>query len=173
MSGRRTKIAAMRLASLLLLAACGTSSSTHDVVGPFTGDTHTYYVDAFTFPKSSMEARMLGDDLDGDRTADNQLGEVTSELASLGTNDLNTHAADILAAGAIRSTFVIQADDLQNDPSVGVGYIGAPGEDATPVGGVLVNGVFSSNRTATSATPPPSTTRRSRASGCCSDRRPR
>lgn len=137
----------MRLACLLLIAACGTSSPP-DVVGPFTGDVRTYYVDSFTFPMTSMDAREIADDLGGDPAVDNQLGAGTAALANLG-DDLTTHAPDMIAAHVISSTFEIQADDLQDDPTAGVRYIGAAGDTAVEIGGTITGGTFLSNRTAT------------------------
>lgn len=138
----------MRLACLLLIAACGTNDAPRDVVGPFTGDVHTYYVDSFVFPQTSIDARNLGDDLNGDKTVDNQLGATTAGLANFG-NDLTTHTADMIASGVLRSTFEIHADDRMDDATVGVRYLGAPGADAVEVGGTLIAGTFVSNRTAT------------------------
>jgi len=139
----------MRLACLLLIAACGTSSPP-DVVGPFTGTTHTYYIDAFTLPMHSTEARAMGDDLDGDHMVDNWLGSSIGALAGLG-NDITTHGGDMLAAGVIKSRFEILADDLDNDETVGVRYVGDDDDAASMmVGGTLRNGVFVSNRTRTS-----------------------
>jgi hypothetical protein len=47
------------------------------------------------------------------------------------------------------SAVLIQADTLVDDDSVGVSYIGRPGDTSVAVGGRFVGGVFSSNRTAT------------------------
>jgi len=131
---------------LLLIAIAGCSSSpSSDVVGPFTGPIHRFAIDAITVPRDSAEADRYAADLDGDGKPENQLGLVTAVLAS--TNDLSIHASDMIAAGALASSIEIQADDLGDDDSVGVRYLGADGEVATAAGGRLVAGSFRSNRT--------------------------
>ena len=69
----------MRVAFLLALAACGTSNG-DDVVGPFTGTVHRYYLDDVTVPLTTDQARRLGDDLDGDGDGDNRLGATLATL---------------------------------------------------------------------------------------------
>jgi len=138
----------MRVAWLLLIAACGTSSPP-DVVGPFTGDIRTYYVDAFSLPTHAADAREMGDDLDGDHMVDNELGLSIGSLAGLG-NDITTHGGDMLAAGVIKSKFEIIADDIDNDETVSVRYVGDDLDSVSMmVGGTMRNGVFVSNRTRT------------------------
>lgn len=127
----------------IMLAACNADGD-GEVTGPFTGAIQRYVVDGFTLPISNVMARDLGDDLDGDRTVDNQLGMVVSTLNSLG--NLNTHGADILAAGALTSVVDMQADDPLNDDRVGVWYRGAESDEATVLGGTLIDGVFASTR---------------------------
>lgn len=134
----------MRRLGLLALAAC--SSHGGDVVGPFTGPVHRYVVDTMTLPVTSDQAHELGDDLDGDGTINNQLGVVFSALTS--TGDATTHIPDMIASGALASSVEIQANDLDNDESVGVKYYGVDGASATAFGGTLRAGVFASNRTA-------------------------
>lgn len=136
----------MRIAaSLLLIAACASEPGTGDITGPFTGTTHRFAVDAIDMPATNSEAREFADDLDGDGDADNQLGMVVASLAS---QDLTTkYGADMIAAGAIASSFEIVADDLMNDPTVSVLYRGADGEAAIAVGGEIIDGHFKSNRT--------------------------
>ncbi|MGE5182952.1 MAG: hypothetical protein ACM31C_12855, partial [Acidobacteriota bacterium] len=117
----------MRPLLLLALAACTTSSSS-DIVGPFTGPVHRYVVDRFTLAANTMQARQLGDDLNGDGSIDNELGAVTGTLATY--MDLTAHAPDMIASGAIASTLELQADDLTSDREVGATYRGASGDPA-------------------------------------------
>lgn len=139
----------LRLAALaLLLAACGGDS---DVVGPFTGTVQRFTIDRFDLPLNNTDAREFADDLDGDDHADNQLGMVIGTLNAYG--NVTKHSTDMIASGALASFVEIQVDDLQNDPTVGVWYYGAEGEAATPMGGTLENGVFRSNRAATTKHP--------------------
>jgi len=75
-------------------------------------------------------------------------------IASLfGIGDGNKHGADSLASGAIASSVLVQADDLAFDDSAGVLYFGSDGADATVAGGTLEGGIFTSNRTRTTAVP--------------------
>lgn len=135
----------MRLTWCLVLAACATSKS-GDVVGPFTGDVHTYYVDRILVPTSAAQGRDDGDDLDGDRTVDNQLGAATDALAY--ENDITMYDAEMIAAGVVRARVEIRADDPMNDPTVGVTLFGSEQDTtAVEVGGTLLGGVFRSNRT--------------------------
>jgi hypothetical protein len=130
----------------LVLVGC-MGSDTKDIVGPFTGPAHRFVVDRFSLPTTHEAATAIGDDLDGDDHADNVLGHC---LATLATDDnLTTHADDMVASGAITSIVEIQADDLQNDPSVGVRYFGADGDATSVVGGSIAGGIFVSNRTST------------------------
>jgi hypothetical protein len=123
---------------------CACSEST-DVTGPFTGTTHRFVVDAIQIPRDSNEAAALAADLDGDGAADNQLGNVTGVLAT--TSDLTPHAPDMIAAGGLASIVLIQADDLVDDASVGVAYLGSADAPATVAGGRFAGGAFVSNRT--------------------------
>lgn len=131
-----------------VLAGC-TSEPSDEVTGPFTGEPRRYVVDSFTLPLNNTMARELARDIDGDDVVDNQLGMVISTLAQ--QNNITKHAADMIASGAIHSTVYIQADDLLDDPTVGVTYHGSDGDDATAVGGRFEDGVFVSNRTATTS----------------------
>ncbi|HEU4615819.1 MAG TPA: hypothetical protein VFS15_27170 [Kofleriaceae bacterium] len=126
-----------------LLGAC--SGDGNDVTGPFTGESRRFVVDAVRVPRDGSEAMQLAADLDGDGAPENAFGNVTGVLGT--TNDLSTHAADMIASGALASTVTIQADDLTDDDSVGVTYHGADGEPATVAGGRFVGGAFVSNRT--------------------------
>lgn len=141
----------MRLVPLLLLAACGSEPSDGDITGPYTGPTHRFVVDAIDVPMNNTTAREYADDLDGNKTRDNQLGSVLSSLS--GNGNLTTHGPDMIAAGSIASSVEIVAHDLENDPIVSVLYRGAPGEAAIAVGGSLEAGTFRSNRTATTEVP--------------------
>lgn len=138
-----------RALALAALVACGGDSD--DIVGPFSGPVHRFVVDRITVPRDTAEAQVYASDLDGDGELDNQLGAVTAVLSSIG--DLSEHGADMLAAGAIASTVELQADDLVDDPTVGVTYVGADGDVSTVAGGRLVGGAFVSNRTATTSHP--------------------
>jgi hypothetical protein len=133
----------------LVLASCGTSSD--DVVGPFTGDTHRYALDAIEFPTSHEQALDFGGDLDGDGTPDNQLGSVFGNLAA--QHNINEHAFDIIAGGVIATSLEITADDPLNDSTVGVRYLGTPDSPFVELGGKLSDGWFRSNRTATTNAP--------------------
>jgi len=141
----------LRASLLIAVTACSTAPPSDDVVGPFTGARHRFVIDRFELPRNTVEARELGDDLDGDLEADNALGSVLSTLA--GQDNLTMHADDMLASGAISSSIEIQADDLVRDHEVGVWYFGAAGDPATPVGGRIIDGVFAGNRTATTLVP--------------------
>ena len=133
------------------LAACGDSEEPKDVVGPFTGQTHRFVVDAIDLPDSTLEAGNLGGDLDGKGHPDNQLGVVVGSLKSQG--NVTAHGSDMLAAGTVRMTIEITADDLVDDPTVGVKITGLDDTRVIEVGGRLVDGKFISNRTAETAVP--------------------
>ncbi len=141
----------MRLVAWLgvvLATACSDPSS--DIVGPFTGSLHRYFVDRIEVPRDSSQAEAVAADLDGDGKADNKFGSATSVLA--GINDLSLHGADMIAAGKIASFVEIHADDLTADASAGVYYLGFGGTFATDplavvVGGSFTGGAFTPNRT--------------------------
>jgi hypothetical protein len=136
------------IACSLLLVACAEEG---DVVGPFTGETRRFVVDSFTFPATNMEAREMAADLTGEGGTDNSLGMVIATLANMG--NVTEHSAEMVAAGAVLSSLEITADDFRNDDSVSVTFIGAPDEDATPMGGRFRDGTYVSNRTATTDRP--------------------
>ena len=146
----------MRIAVLVLVAACG-SSGNGDVVGPYTGTIQRYTVDTLTLPTSDDQVHAFGDDLDGNGTIDNALGNVVSALISVG--DGSTHAADMIAAGTLASSVDIQADDLTDDDTVAVDYRGSDGDNVVVAGGKFIAGVFSSNRTRTTHVPGEATVR--------------
>ena len=140
----------MRLSLLLpVLAAC--TGGTNDVTGPFTGATTRFAIDRYDLPLTYDQATTLGDDLDNNRTIDNQIGRLFASLAQ--DNNLTTYATSMAAVGLLPSTIEIQADSLDDDDSVGVSYIGRPGDTAVPAGGRIVGGNFRSNRTAVTAHP--------------------
>lgn len=139
------------LLAVIAIAACYSPPSSDDVVGPFTGQVHRFAVDDFTFPMNNTQAREIGDDLDGDRHVDNQLGMV---ISTLGTQGLVTmHDDDIIGAGVVRSVVEIEADDLTFDDEVGVRYLGAEGAPAIVVGGRIEDELFIPNRTRTTRVP--------------------
>jgi hypothetical protein len=137
-------------AALLLIAACS-SDANDDVTGPFTGPTQRFVVDRIAVPSTNDETVAFAGDLDGNGTAENKLGLVMATLAS--TGDLSADGGSMIASGALASIVEIQADDLVDDSSVGVRYLGADGDAATVAGGVLAGGEFRSNRTATTRVP--------------------
>jgi hypothetical protein len=134
-----------------LLAACGDANEANDVLGPFSGQTHRFVVDAIDLPLNSNDARNFGGDVDGDGMRDNQLGLVLGTLSS--EDNLTTHGKDMIAAGRVRLIVEITADDLVDDPTVGVRIIGDESAPLVELGGTLVNGTFVSNRTATTKVP--------------------
>ncbi|HET9990132.1 MAG TPA: hypothetical protein VFQ65_16490 [Kofleriaceae bacterium] len=129
------------------LAACANDVSSGDVVGPFTGATRRFAIDHYGLPVTNTAARMVGDDLNGDKAVDNQLGLVFSSLAT--QLDLAPSPMAMWSAGVLPTTLLVQADDFVDDPSVGVSYLGKPGDTAVPAGGTFVAGTFASNRTRT------------------------
>ncbi len=133
----------MRIWFVAVLLGCSAEST--DVTGPFTGPTHRFVVDGIVVPRDSSEAGRLAADLDGDGAPDNAFGNVTGVLAT--TNDLSTHAPDMIASGALASVVTLQADDLTADDAAGAVYLGAEGEPAVIAGGRLTAGAFVSNRT--------------------------
>jgi len=94
---------------------------------------------------------ILADDLDGDGTRDNQLGMVIGTLHA--QNDVTTHAADMIAAGAIASFVELQAPDLTNAATAGARYVGSDGADAVVMSGSIVDGKLASTPTRMSNTP--------------------
>lgn len=136
--------------AVLLLTGCS-SDPGNDVKGPFTGDVVRYKVDKLTLPSTTALQNEFAGDLDGDESADNQLGLIVAAITQ--TNDTNKHVPEIIASGALASTLELQADSLVEDDSVGATYLGTAGADATVTGGKLVASSFVSNRTATTKVP--------------------
>jgi len=127
--------------ALVLVAIAGCAEPSTDIVGPFTGPTRRFVVDAITIPRDSLTSNSLAGDLDGDGTPENQFGVVTTALGIAG--DLTIDGPDMIRSGALASTV-----ELQGEPDrTGVRYFGADGDEPTPAGGEVVDGVFRSNRT--------------------------
>ncbi len=139
------------LIALALVGCHESSQGAGDIVGPFTGTTYRYVVDQFTLPVNNDESRLDADALGGEDMPLNEFGLMTGLLAS--NNDLSSAGPALMASGVIASTVEILADDLDNDPTVQVTYFGSASDTPTPMGGALVDGVFKSNRTATTAIP--------------------
>lgn len=127
------------------VVGCSSPDSGGDIVGPFTGELHRYYVDAIEIPRDGSEALAFAADLDGDGKNDNQLGNVTAVLST--TSDLTADSDDMIKSGAIASIVEVQADDLVDDPAVGVTFYGDLGEPFVVIGGEISRGAFLSNRT--------------------------
>ncbi len=124
--------------------ACGDPAS-HDVVGPFTGSVHRFIIDRIDLPRDANESAQVAADLDGDGMPENKFGNATAALAT--ANDLSPDAADMIAAGALQSFIELQADDLSDDDSVGIRYIGGENDAAEMFGGRIADGSLLSNRT--------------------------
>ena len=133
------------------LAGCFSTPPSSDIAGPFTGAPHRFVVDHLVLPADSEAARAQADDLDGDGQVDNHLGALIALLA--GQHDAALHPDEMIASGVIGSVVIIQADDLANDPAVGVTYHGVEGDAATVMGGALVDGRLLSNRSRTTQVP--------------------
>lgn len=127
--------------ALVLLAVVGCSDPSSDIVGPFEGAARRFVVDAITIPRDTQTSDSLASDLDGDGTPENQLGVVTTVLAT--TGDLTVDAPDMIRAGALASSVEI----IGTDERAGVTYFGASGEAALVAGGRFEAGAFRSNRT--------------------------
>lgn len=134
----------------LWLVALGISGISGTLAGAcaspdeLTGEIHAFAIDAIRLPTTTAEAMTTGSDLDGDGTIDNALGAIMAALTT--TGDATTHAADMVAAGAIASSLELQADDLDEDASAGVRYLGASGDAATAARGELHAGAFLTTR---------------------------
>jgi hypothetical protein len=142
---RFVKQCRMRLALLVVLLGCTTTSPPGDVVGPFTGPAHRFVIDTITLPTNNKSIDQLADDLDGDGSPDNRAGSTIAVLFSL--DDATTHGADMIASGALASEIEIVSDDLVTDDTVAVLYHGAPGDTPVPVGGRLSETGFAPNLT--------------------------
>ncbi len=132
---------------MALLAAGCASDTGGDVTGPYSGEVRRFGVDRITLPSTTALQNEFAGDLDGDEAPDNQLGLIVAALTQ--TNDTNKHVADMIAARTIESSVELQANDLDDDSSVGARYLGDDALGADQLGGRLVNGAFASNRTRT------------------------
>ena len=128
------------LVSLPLLAACASSPPPD---APFTGEVHRYTIDRYDLPRTNYEARVAGDDLNGDRSIDNQIGVVIGTLGS--QMDFPPNPADLRAL--LPTAIEINAHDLIDDDHVGVSYVGRPGDVSTPATGTFAGGIYVSERT--------------------------
>jgi hypothetical protein len=86
----------LSVAVVVVLGACSSAPVEH------------YAIAALDLPQTTSDAEAFGVDLDGDGTVDNQLGVIFSALVS--THDATTHAADMIASGAIASTLDVGDD---------------------------------------------------------------
>ena len=133
--------------SALVVAACTPSDG--EVTGPYTGPTTRYAIDDIVIPSTTEEITGFGSDLDGDKRVDNHYGQITRTLKTWG-DDLTSGGHDMIASGVIRSSIELQADDLSDDDSVSITYLGADGDAAVAIGGRLQGGALASNRSRTS-----------------------
>ena len=129
-------------ACCLSLLAC-TDRLGGPVAGPFTGETHRFVIDSIEVPTTLDQVRAAAKDLDGDESVENKLGVMISSLHSYG--DAQEHPSELVASRAIASTIEIQADDLEDDATVGVTFRGRDGAPARTIGGRLVDGRFLPN----------------------------
>jgi hypothetical protein len=137
----------MKWLCVLGLFACSSSSHDSDVTGPFTGAVHRFAIDRFDLPLTNAQAYAFADDLDGNHSVDNQLGQVIASLGGVG--DITMHGADVLASGVIASSVLIQAGDLDNADVAGVTYLGADGDASGVMGATIVDGTIATNRSLT------------------------
>jgi hypothetical protein len=137
---------------LVPLLACGDTTSTPaDITGPFTGPTTRFIVDRFDLATDGAGARALGDDLDGNGTVDNQLGEAIASLAA--NQDVTSHSSDMIASGVIASSLELQAPDLMHADKAGATYFGSDNAPADAMGGTIAQSAFTSNRSRTTHVP--------------------
>jgi hypothetical protein len=136
---------------IVVTAAAACTSGPDDVVGPFTGPIKRFVVDRIEVPVTVTTAEAVADDIDGDGDLDNQGGKAIVAMRAQGDGD--DHVADKIASGALASFVTIQADDLADDPTVAVAFLGADGAPATAMGGRIVDSAFASNRLATTRVP--------------------
>ncbi|MGE3762636.1 MAG: hypothetical protein AB7L94_10295 [Kofleriaceae bacterium] len=114
-----------------------------DIVGPFTGARTRFVADSMILPMNNADSRMFASDLNGDRTPDNQLGQVVATLLQQDAGE--QHIEDRIAAGELQLVVELQADDLWNDSAAGVWVYGFDDIDARPTGGEIVDGAFIPN----------------------------
>ncbi len=136
------------LAPVLVLVLAG-GCRTRDTTEP--DEVHRFVVDEIWLPRNNVEAREMGGDLDGDKVVDNSLGQAVGALTFVGNT--SPHAAEMIRSGAIASFVELRANDLEEDRSAMVQYVGADGAEGVPVGGELALGAFLPIRTVTAARP--------------------
>jgi hypothetical protein len=85
---------------------------------------HRYVIDRESIPQNNNEARMLGLDLNGDGTVDNQLGMVLASVSSLGLSTQTTTDTAIDKGGMIVLADV-HADDVTTGVATFTLYTGA------------------------------------------------
>lgn len=137
-----------RFACGVALLVVGCSSDTGgDVTGPYSGEVRRFDVDKVTLPSTTALSNQLAGDLDGDESAENQLGLIVAALTE--TNDTNKHVQDMIASGSLASYVELQADSLDDDGSVGATWHATAMSSPEATGGKLSGGAFLSNRTAT------------------------
>ncbi|MSP60924.1 MAG: hypothetical protein EXR72_11380 [Myxococcales bacterium] len=144
----------MNLGHLVLLAlpvlgvaGCGGGlpPTTDDNLGPFTGAVRRFVIDRIDLP---LTRSAFADDLDGDGKPDNQFGNVIGTIA-VGKDAPLDDLPRLLGSGRLAPLLEVVSDDaaLRADDTVGVTFIGAAGAPSGTVGGTLVAGAFTSNRT--------------------------
>lgn len=111
------------IAFTLLFAACiaehgatpGDASPTSPDVTPALGH-HHYVIDSIQLPANNAEARLLGQDVDGDLVIDNQLGMVLAASETMGFAVQPT-LTESLARGASITLLDVTAKDFAADPA--------------------------------------------------------
>jgi hypothetical protein len=135
----------MRTTWLLLLgvmaAGCG-GVAEQDVEGPFTGQTHRFYVTHLALPQQKTDFAV---DLNGDGRFDDQLGNFIGGLS--GEGYAQQHVDEVIAA-APPIVVELTSDDpaLRDDATVGVRFVGVAGASADVLGATLHGGLLRSNR---------------------------
>lgn len=118
------------LGAALAVAACTSSSSSPPA------PSGRFAVDGFTLPSNHVSWSLYAGDLNGDGNVDNQIGQALVALDF--SNDLTTHGSDMIAAGAIASSIVLDHG--------AVTYYGFDGADATEMPGKVAKGVITTTR---------------------------
>ena len=81
---------------------------------------HGYVVSAINLPTTSMEARTIGLDIDGDGRLDNQLGSVVAALGMFGNYNFDAETNALVQSGAILHLIDVQATGLDQAENVGL-----------------------------------------------------
>jgi hypothetical protein len=136
-----------RVGLVLVVAACGSSSSktpdasidaahsdapadsATDAPPMATGTHHHYVINKITWPTTSTEARMMGFDLDGDGSVNNQLGQDMATLSGQGFDVQTAQDAEV-ARGLVLMLADVQATDLTT--ATDVGFTTYAGENPNP-----------------------------------------